>query len=105
MAFMRINYFQQKPGTTEKMKQEAEDFLAGNDPETSGLLYILDSFCDTGERPSIGITIWSDKEKFEASGARWEKVMEGMAHLLDGPYRREEFELTIHNLPERSRND
>ena len=102
MPYMRINYFQQKLGTTPQLEREAGACLANNDPEDSGLMYILDSFCDTGEKPSIGITIWSDKEKFEASGERWDAVMEGMAHLFDGPYRREEFELTVHNLPEPS---
>ena len=29
--------------------------------------------------------------------------MKRMEHLFDGEYRREEFELTVHNLPERTR--
>jgi quinol monooxygenase YgiN len=98
MPYMRINHFKLKPGTRDEISSVAEDFLASNDPEESGLLYILDTFDDEGG-PSIGVTVWSDKEKFEASGARWPEVMKAMEHLLDGPYSREEFELTVHNLP------
>ncbi|MEM7120338.1 MAG: hypothetical protein AAF563_03615 [Pseudomonadota bacterium] len=101
MPFMRINHFTLKPNTKAAIEKEAEDFLANNDPEESGLMYILDVFDDSG-RGSIGITIWSDKEKFEASGKRWPDVMQNMEHLLDGDYWREEFELTVHNLPKRA---
>ncbi len=98
MAYMRINYLTLKPGTKEQLIQEAKNFLLANDPEESGLMYILDAFDDTGGS-SIGITIWSDAEKFEASGERWPKVMAGMSHLIEPGYRREEYELTVHNLP------
>lgn len=101
MPYMRINHFKLKPGTREAISKEAADFLAQNDPVSSGLLYILDTFDDEGG-PSIGVTVWSDKEKFEASGARWPAVMKAMKHLLDGEYWREEFELTVHNLPVRA---
>ena len=99
MPYMRINRFKLKPGTKEEISAEAEAFLAKNDPEESGLLYILDTFDDTGG-PSIGVTVWKDKASFDASGARWPEVMKGMEHLFDGDYSREEFELTVHNLPD-----
>ena len=101
MLYMRINRFTIKPGGKSAMEREAEAFLATNDPDATGLLYILDAFDDTGA-PSVGISIWSDKEKFDASGERWEEVMRGVAHLFDGPYRREEYELAVHNLPEKA---
>ena len=101
MAYMRINRLTLKPGALEAMKQEAETFLAVNDPDETGLMYILDSFVDDGG-VSVGITVWSDKEKFEASGRRWAQVMQGMTDLIDGEPSREEFELTVHNLPERN---
>ena len=101
MPFMRINHFKLKPNTKEAIAKEADDFLAKNDPEESGLMYILDVFDDAGG-DSIGITIWTDKDKFEASGKRWPDVMRGMEHMLDGEYWREEFELTVHNLPSRN---
>ena len=96
----RVIVNSEKPNTKKAIEKEAEGFLANNDPEESGLMYILDVFDDTGGG-SIGITIWSDKEKFEASGKRWPAVMQNMEHLLDGDYWREEFELTVHNLPTR----
>jgi hypothetical protein len=99
MPYMRINRFTLKSGTKEAISAEAEAFLANNDPNESGLLYILDTFDDTGG-PSIGITVWKDKASFDASGARWPDVMKSMEHLFDGPYSREEFELTVHNLPQ-----
>jgi hypothetical protein len=99
MPYMRINRLTLKPGTKDALVEEANTFLAQNNPEKSGLLYILDAFDDTGG-PSIGITIWKDKASFDASGARWPEVMKGMAHLIEGDYSREEFELTVHNLPE-----
>ncbi len=98
MPYMRINRFTLKPGTRAAIEAEAEAFLAKNDPEESGLLYILDTFDDTGG-PSIGVTVWKDKASFDASGTRWHEVMAGMAHLFEGDYSREEFELTVHNLP------
>ena len=98
MPFVRINRFTLKPGTKEAISAEAEAFLAKNDPDSSGLLYILDRFDDTGG-PSIGITVWKDRASFEASGARWPDVMKSMEHLFDGAYSREEFELDVHNLP------
>lgn len=98
MPYMRINRFTLKPGTKEAIEAEAQAFLAKNDPDESGLLYILDTFDDTGG-PSIGVTVWKDKKSFDASGARWPDVMQGMAHLFEGDYSREEFELTVHNLP------
>ena len=101
MPYMRINYFKLKPGTKAGIEKEAEDFLATNDPQETGLMYILDCFDDSGG-PSIGITVWSDKDKVEASGRRWPEVMKRMEHMFDGEYRREEYELTVHNLPERT---
>jgi quinol monooxygenase YgiN len=100
MPYMRVNRFRLKPGTKAQLEQEAKDFVAKNDPGTSGLMYILDCFDDTGGE-SIGITVWRDKEALEASGERWPEVMQGMSHLLDGDYAREEFELHVHNLPDR----
>lgn len=97
MPYMRINYITLRPGTKAQLIEEARAFLNSNDPEESGLAYILDAFDDEGG-PSVGITVWTDKEKFEQSSQRWPKVMEGMAHLLEPGYRREEFELTVHNL-------
>lgn len=101
MPYMRINHFKLKPGTKEAISKVADDFVATNDPVESGLMYILDTFDDEGGA-SIGVTVWSDKEKFEASGKRWPAVMKAMEHMLDGEYSREEFELTVHNLPIRT---
>ena len=96
--YMRINYFMLKPGGLEAMKREAERFLATNDPDETGLMYILEAFTEDGTE-SIGITVWKDKEKFDASSERWQAVMDGMAHLIDGEPRRVEKELVAHNLP------
>jgi quinol monooxygenase YgiN len=96
--YMRINYFTLKPGALDAIWAEAENFLKVNDPDETGLMYIMDTFVDDGTE-SVGITIWKDKEKFEASSQRWQSVMDGMAHLMDGEPRRVEQELSVHNLP------
>lgn len=101
MAYIRINRFRIRPGAKEALEREAEAFLADNDPATSGLMYILDVF-DDAAGPSLGISIWSDRAAFEASGDRWPEVMKAMEPYFDGPATREEYELTVHNLPDRS---
>ena len=47
MPFVRINRFTLKSGTKEAIVAEAAAFLAKNDPDSSGLLYILDRFDGT----------------------------------------------------------
>ncbi|MGB2238546.1 MAG: hypothetical protein ACPH09_05040 [Pseudomonadales bacterium] len=98
MSFMRINFITLKEGEIEGIKKETEDWLDKNDPETTGMVYDVTAVAEDG-RSCVGITLWKDKASLDASGERWDEVMEGLAHRLVGEPRREEFEIEAHNLP------
>ena len=98
MAYMSINHLFLKPGEADSMAAEVDAFLAQNDPETTGLVYDITGVSNDGRR-CIGITIWRDAKSFADSGARWDAVMESLAHRFDAPPRRDEMEIVGHNLP------
>jgi hypothetical protein len=98
VPFVRINHIPLKPGGADSLRATQAAFLEENDPVSSGLLYAFFGF-SADDRVCTGVTIWSDKEKFDASGERWPQVVDGIRDILDGEARRDEFEIDSHNLP------
>ena len=98
MHYVRINYIPLKEGGANTLRAIQAKFLARDDPEQSGLLYAFFGFSNE-DRFCTGVTVWHDQTKFNASAERWPQVIDGIADILDGEARRDEFEIDSHNFP------